>query len=382
MIISKTRPLPKRDAHRFAWAGIGQFLNVAHTTKVIIELHKLEKRYHSNAEKQARQIRYCLLQASEYHKAAQSVSIATQPLLYYYCIMSLALAEILLKQDGESSLDKARGKHGHHGLTLKVDGKVEGSLEESASQLRTQPHALANGERIGTFALWHKSAREMPIGCSIETMFKNETKTTGSHCFAVSNDLEFSQIPESGITLLDCYKSIPSMTDFMANQGIAQNLVRATVNQFVDHRNETSKWAVITHPSTPDVLERMASKILFHPQSIPHINVKQINRGYYIECDSGYPSHRIISSFPNSIQIQRDFVWFCSENEYMNEFGLFYSGLHILGNYARYWPDRWMSDVEKSTPLALSALEFIFAAEERMAILSLSELSRQVFISD
>ena len=64
----------------------------------------------------------------------------------------------------------------------------------------------------------------------------------------------------------------------------------------------------------------------------------------------------------------------------LNEFGYLYVGLYILGNYARYFPDRWMTDVEAGSPLALAAEEFIAMAEWRMALLTLSELSETYFV--
>jgi hypothetical protein len=59
----------------------------------------------------------------------------------------------------------------------------------------------------------------------------------------------------------------------------------------------------------------------------------------------------------------------------LNEFGFIYVALFIAGNYARYYPDRWVSDVENSTPLALAIEELLAVAETRMPWLILSELS-------
>ena len=64
----------------------------------------------------------------------------------------------------------------------------------------------------------------------------------------------------------------------------------------------------------------------------------------------------------------------------LNEFGILYVGIYILGNYVRYFPDEWMSDVETASPLSLAARTFSEVVEERMALLTLSELSRSYFI--
>lgn len=116
MIISKARKVRVADPAAFAWAGLRKFQNADLVTKLLIELHNVPKKYHDDVRKQAQQIRYCLVQAREYFAAANSVTTATKPNLLYYGTMSLALAEILFKQSGASSLDKARDENRHHGL--------------------------------------------------------------------------------------------------------------------------------------------------------------------------------------------------------------------------------------------------------------------------
>src|SRR5262249_30363468 len=64
----------------------------------------------------------------------------------------------------------------------------------------------------------------------------------------------------------------------------------------------------------------------------------------------------------------------------VNEFGYLYAALYIAGNYARYYPDRWLLDVESSSPLALAMEHLTSTASERMALLTLSELDRTYYI--
>src|SRR4028119_528656 len=82
------------------------------------EQYKKHKKY---IEKQAKQIGYCIRQAEEYFQASSQVGLATRPNLLYYGAVSLSQALILLKQNGEYSLDARRNtqKHNHHGLELK-----------------------------------------------------------------------------------------------------------------------------------------------------------------------------------------------------------------------------------------------------------------------
>ncbi len=71
---------------------------------------------------------------------------------------------------------------------------------------------------------------------------------------------------------------------------------------------------------------------------------------------------------------------FWLRNEPLNEFGFFYVALFIAGNYARYYPDKWLADVEQSSFLALAIEELLYLAEERVPLLALSELTRAYHI--
>jgi hypothetical protein len=151
---------------RVAWASLQKHMNVTSVTDSLVRLHHLPPSQRKNAQKQAKQLRYCLIQAREYANAARAVSLATKPTLHYYSAMSLALAEILLKQSGESSLDRAREHHRHHGLLFSDSrsGVISEDFRTAASGLVAKPMITVqiDPRRLGTFELWHRSAREYP----------------------------------------------------------------------------------------------------------------------------------------------------------------------------------------------------------------------------
>src|SRR5262249_44400594 len=147
-----------------------RFHNVSFVEDLICRTHGLEKKDRRNARKQATQLRYTLIQAKEYFDAASSVTLATKPNLLYYSIMSLALAEILFKQTGESSLDAARAQHRPHGLSFHVaNNPANADLSSSASALAAKPLIRDDSQRFGTFELWHRSAREMSLCGEVTT---------------------------------------------------------------------------------------------------------------------------------------------------------------------------------------------------------------------
>jgi hypothetical protein len=89
VILAHADLVPDADVARFSWAGLARFHNVSSVTEWLCGLHKLDRTQRENARKQARQIRYCLIQAKEYYDAAAAVTLATKPNLLYYSAMSL-----------------------------------------------------------------------------------------------------------------------------------------------------------------------------------------------------------------------------------------------------------------------------------------------------
>jgi YaaC-like Protein len=229
MILTSAELAPRVDASRFAWAGLRRFQNVHFVEEVITSLHGVTAKHKQNVRKQATQIRYALTQAKEYFDAAATVTLATKPNLLYYSIMSLALAEILLKQTGESSLDKAREQHDHHGLVLQVrDTSNDVDLTTASASLRAQPLIRNNGERFGTFELWHRSCREMPI-CGTERIYDTSTGSGAMRFRLLLNaaDVRLPLLPESGLSLFDCFVSSPGMSNFLIAHAVEPRVLRS-----------------------------------------------------------------------------------------------------------------------------------------------------------
>lgn len=261
MIITSCRTFDATDVAQFAWSRVAQFENVDAVTETIIKLHAVPKKHHNNARNQATHIRYCLRQAREYSDAAQTVSLATRPVLLYYCAMSLALCEILLKQSGDSRLEKLREHHNCHGLELIVNGAVSPreDLVTTASQLRARAQFGATGAR-GTFEVWRKSSREMPLGGELEQIGP-AGRTTGYYAIMGSADSEPAPLPKAGLTLLDCLARLPGMDAFMREYERPLDLVRATVSQRLESGGPPV-LTILVHPALEDRLERFSERLV------------------------------------------------------------------------------------------------------------------------
>jgi len=382
MIIRHARAIKTNDTGGYAWANLRRFQNVSVVENEIIRLHELKPHWHSNARKQATQLRYCLTQAREYSNAAAAVSLATKPTLLYYSLMSLALAEILFKQSGLSSLDKARAQHRHHGLLFShqpgptVRGKL---LVDAAAEFSALPMIGADG-RMGTFHLWHNSCREMPLVGKATTYLGTGTTTTTSVILG-SGDTPLDLIPEGGLTLLDCLLALPGMMEHLAMQNIVPGTLRGRVNVGVYSQEVPARTVtqVTIHPGP--LAAEFFGNVMFAPVAVHHVDLVELPNGGWFTVTSDAVRGGPGFSIPHGSSWTDEEVRFWPRSMPLNEFGYLYIALFIAGNYARYYPDRWLLDVETCSPLALAIEELVSIVEQRMAWLTLSELSRIYFVT-
>lgn len=372
MIQIGVRLVSELDLHSYSWAHLRRFHNVMETTSILMDLHRIPLKQKGNAEKQAHQIRYCLQQAREYADAADTVSLATKANLLYYSIMSLALAEILFKQSGESSLDRAREQHKHHGLQLKVSSVANGELEEQARSLRAVPLEHANGDRFGTFELWHRTCREAPAAGKLKE-YRGEGYLSSFALILGAEDAQLPKLPSAGISLLDCMLHIPGMHEFFSAFSITSPIVRGSLE--LKKRETGEQLKMIFHPCPDAVWTEFSSRISFSPRDLECIRVTGETSGCSIDISNSAGSS-VPFQLPHGSMITTNEIMFWCDRVPLNEFGFFYVGLYILGNYVRYFPDKWLLDVEKSTRLVLAVEKFLSEVRVRAPFLALSELTR------
>ena len=381
MIITKCDVVRSHDLSEYAWAGLRRFHNTPFVTDRICRIQRVPEKHQKNAEKQATQIRYCLQQAREYYDAASVVTLATQPNLYYYSMMSLALAEVLFKQDGTSSLDKAREHHKHHGLELRTNSlpKDRRELADTAAALRAVPLCDSHGNGFGTFELWHRTAREMPL-VGEKTVLRGPLKEVGADILFGALDARLQRISTTGLSLLDCLRALPGMINFLRQHGVAPRTMRARLEgQWEDgappEKREFTLWI---HPGDPGLISEFLGNLLFDPNAIDAIEYRELPNGGRAK----WTGRVLKATIPHVTSWNEKDVYFWPSAEPLNEFGYFYVALYIVGNYARYFPDHWLHDVENSTPLALAVEELIRVAKFRVPLLALSEFSSCYQIPD
>lgn len=382
MIIRAAQPVRVHDLEGFAWSSLRRFQNVEMVTDRLVDMHRIPAKRRDNAKKQATQIRYCLIQAREYFLAASGVSLATKPNLLYYGIMSLALAEILFKQTGESSLDRARAENKHHGLSMSVGGfPKRPTLQQAAEQLRASPVSIA-GQHRGTFALWHRSSREHPLVGK-----RTEYSPLGGSTFSYDvlygvTEKPYPNIPDGGLTLAEMLAGIPLMLEQMKTLAMPTKMVRGSIS--TDLRGTEAEWRsvlkLIFHPNPHNA--SLLDGIMMKPESVNFVDLHQVEQAYQFTMNFDHLHNDLDIPLPHAAMVSvNEFRMWC-QKPCLNEFGHIYVAMYLAGNYARYFPDQWLNDVESATPLALAIEHLCDMSEWRAPWLALCELEGTLFVRE
>jgi hypothetical protein len=344
-------------------------------------LHHVPERHRADVRKQSLQIRYCLFQAREYFTAAAAVSLATKPNLLYYGTMSLALAEILFKQSGDSSLDRAREQNRHHGLTMTVAGTPRpASLSDASRLLKAYPMQIG-AVRKGTFNLWHRSTREHPIPGTLTCFFPDGGSTNEFANLWGAEDKPYKPIPSIGISLEECLTSLPLLCEHMESAGLSTNFVRGrcTANHWIGERWRTHSNFVL-HPNSG--IKRLLDGVEINPNHVDRIDVREIGAGIQVILQTDWVNGPVGFPVPPAATINSEEWRMWTNDPPLNEFGYYYVGLYLAGNYARYYPDKWLSDVESSSPISLAVEELCSTAEWRVPWLTASELDQTLYVNE
>lgn len=320
------------------------------------------------------------MQAREYYDAASTVGPATRPVLLYYAIMSMALCEVLFKQSADSRLEKLRDIHGCHGLTLSLANAVKSTdtLEESAQALRAKPQTASDGSARGTFEVWRKSSREWPIvGRYYQTMPGSYTQTMMPQALLTGADVEPDRYSSAGRTLLDVLKGLPHMVEFLQIYGIFPDLVRATCTAQRPSQDADPMLNILVHPTPAPLLNSFMDLVSFAPRGVHRVIVSDFPQGVGLTFPHGLDTP---GQIPWAICPDLENAWLATRKESLNEFGLLYVALHIAGNFARYYPDKWLAHIEASSPLALAIDRLTEITFERAPLLLVGELSQRCFV--
>lgn len=366
---------PRGSASRYAWSALRRFENVDFTSDLIKKRFNLSNKHDQNAIKQANHIRYCLIQAKEYYNSAQSSSAATSPLQMYYCIISLALSQILWLKDGRHALEVMRAEHAHHGLEYYPEIKKGVRLQD----IVIRP---SKGNR-GTFIEWHKCMKEYSIAGLASIRHDKEGYTSSGPDVILAGGNENSQpIDRSGYSIDALMKNLPGLVSELSSFGIASDLVpgRAershSVAEFVEHN---TILRITVQRSSAESREAFERSVRCPPSSVPCVEARTIGGALEIvlSTNSAYqsPVH-----FPPGITISQNEVYFHPLIPNLNEFGIYYCALYAIGMICRYFPDVWMRELERRTDFFLLSETLVQSALERVPLATAACLTETLYI--
>ena len=122
-----------------------------------------------------------------------------------------------------------RQKHAGHGLSLVVDGSINrrSSLSDMSTRLRAAPQFDRQGQRFGTFEVWRRGVREVPIPLQYrETHGAIGAGTSGVRTFAIGEDLAPIAPLSRGYTLQDALRSLPQLRQLLTQFGMHTGCAR------------------------------------------------------------------------------------------------------------------------------------------------------------
>jgi hypothetical protein len=189
-------------------------------------------------------------------------------------------------------------------------------------------------------------------------------------------------LPEAGISLLDCLKCIPAMSGHLERLDLHSNTYRGVAKK--NERTDFTTLSFVVHPGAP-MPERVFEQVTWPATQMEQLQWIEFPGGgaVNITIPKGHDHPHWTGQQPQlpagaTMSVDDTRFWYRSEP--LNEFGFLYTALFIAGNYARYYPDRWIVDVEHSAPLALAIEELLHIADERIPWLISSELERRYYV--
>jgi hypothetical protein len=136
----------------------------------------------------------------------------------------------------------------------------------------------------------------------------------------------------------------------------------------------------LLHPNTQNI--NLVETFRVNPNSVDRVEMIEISSGVQILFNNDWVNGFVGMPVPPAAMINTEEWRMWTNMPALNEFGYFYVALFLAGNYARYFPDKWLQDVETSSPLALAIEELCTISEWRVPWLALTELEMTLFVNE
>jgi hypothetical protein len=367
----------------------------------IREIHTVpEKAHRQDILKQARQIGFCLKQAEEYFRAAESATLATRPTLLYYGVVSLSRALVLLRQDGTKSLDYVRRErvHAHHGLEIDREPierlgracslpdfltslacRCHIPRRKGYSGVRNPPPSPPVGQSqeeqgatklaCGHFSLLYQSL--MPASVVVEERVVNEAVSgiideVTKVCYPSPRLIPIAEVSKRRFDAFDLVTCLAELGDLLPTFDIEPRVCRASVAKTTE---------IFTNPRTGRLEDPIPYRVLYrfvvelhwtHQRELMETVCSKFSglkavgtvggKLFYLLPHSGKgPCYGAPSevAFPDMIADIHGRPYFLARpDSYIPEGASYLIVLFLLGMLSRYYPDKWGAALSQSVQIA------------------------------
>jgi len=360
------------DPTRELWRHLLEFTNADFTVDRLENVHGAERANRQNYRKQASQIRVSLLQAREYFDATANASLYTAPNHLYYGAVSLASAIMLLRGDGNNSLDNLRRKvaNRNHGLDFST-GAQRGDCSTRATLL--EKSFVAQGE-TGHFRNWYARlpSDEPYIGIVRKQYPQGSFSILDKIC---SRSIErLTNVEPSKRSLFHLIAYLPDFALDLRRVGIRVSASRTTVEKIEDAQSRmiSIKW-LVHNPPHREALESILWRFAVHPHQIAYVDSLEV-ADLGAEIRLGPAPHEIAFRAPCvRTMLNGDAVAFGADLP-MPELADAYQAAFGLSMLARYYPDLWIACLESHCLAAKIIDQFVGIYAEKFPLLVLNAL--------
>lgn len=364
------------DTAAETWRRVMEFTNIDLTLDALTRLHGQPetKRLQSNYAKQARQIRVCIHQAREYFSAAEASSIITSPNHLYYGMVSLAAAIMLLRGDGEKSLDRLRQapKNRNHGLNFSTNI----TASNCAADLRILEESRVEVRRDGFFLNWYSTLQDIAPNYAVHR-YSNPPLTTRD-MVGSEKLLTPSAIAGQSRTALELVTHLPDLSSDLNRYGVRVVASRASFEVEKPERKPglpaTFSWRIHGAPS-PEALQEILAAFTAPPRFAA-----------CYECTADETSRACRVTF-SAVEKDTQFTWPSMREDLNNEQFVYAASLktheivdaylitYALSMLSRYFPDIWIACIESHCRAASLIQRLVSALMRKFPLMALAALA-------
>lgn len=387
------------------WKLLRFYTHQPSVEKRIREVHNLKSdQFRADVSKQARQIGYCIRQAEQYFGAAKDVGLATRPLLLYYGLTSLSQAVVLLKRDGEFSVDnlRKRKKHQHHGLKLKGTPSPKASspfdfLRSVEARCHTKDDKGV--EPWGQFPIFYESLAPPAFYYVQQIRPRGSEIVLNQPLAQICVNLEpLDKLKTRTFNVVELLAQIPDMFHMLDSFGIGRKLIRGSLldvaevyekpdpKALASAAKKTKKTNMVqfvrrTRDFFIDGLSangKGAFNKLYKDRTPPLALIDDIadSLHYRSLTDEQTSKPPAMEYFPDIVDaIGGDLYFIAHPEDYVVEPAAFFIILFCLGFMSRYYPDIWMSALQNDIQTVELMNTFLNVAARKTPNLILDQLS-------